>query len=68
MTTNQIAEITIEQATGGNMTWGDIVRRYKPDATDEFVSNLLWNETCYPFSAEACLKQIHILFVPPVKQ
>lgn len=43
-------------------TWGDVVRQYKPDATDEEVEYILWNETCYPFDTETALKQIHAFF------
>jgi hypothetical protein len=46
----------------GKMTWTEVVRYYKPDATDDEVEYLLWNETCYPFSDESTLKQINRFF------
>lgn len=29
-------------------TWGDVVRKYFPDATDKECDFLLWEKTCFP--------------------
>lgn len=43
----------------GNKTWGDVVREFKPGATDDEVNYILWNESAYPFAPyETIMKQI----------
>jgi hypothetical protein len=53
--------LTAEQVEN-KMTWQDVIRYYKPDATEEEIEYLLWNETCYPFSDETTLRQINNYF------
>lgn len=52
--------LTKEQVDG-KMTWQEVIRYYKPDATDDECEYLLWNETCFPFSDETTLKQLEAL-------
>lgn len=52
--------LTKEQVDG-KMTWREVIRYYKPDATDDECEYLLWNETCFPFSDETTLKQLELL-------
>ncbi len=32
------------------MTWIDLVRKYFPDATDEYADFILWEFTAFPFA------------------
>lgn len=32
------------------MTWLDLVRKYFPDATDEYADFILWEFTAFPFA------------------
>ena len=43
-------------------SWGEVIRYFKPDATDEEVDYILWEETCYPMSTEETLKQLNEIF------
>lgn len=38
-------------------TWGDIVREYVPDATDEEVDYILWERTAYPVASEETVRR-----------
>lgn len=58
-------ELKIEDVAG-KMTWHDVVRHYKPEATDEEIAWLIWNETCYPFDNETTLRQINSYFNPQI--
>lgn len=40
------------------LTWGEVIRAFKPDASDEEVDFVLWEHTCYPFDNEMTLKQL----------
>ena len=42
--------------------WGEVVRHYKPEATDEEVDLILWEETCYPMSTVETINQLNALF------
>lgn len=44
------------------LTWGEVIRAFKPDASDEFVDFFLWECTCYPFDNETTLQQIESYF------
>jgi hypothetical protein len=44
-------KLTHQQILNDNLNWWDIVKHYKPDATDLEISNLYWN--CYN---KACYK------------
>jgi hypothetical protein len=38
-----------EESEGkAKMTWYDLVRKYFPDADDEFCEFVLWEKTCFP--------------------
>ena len=43
-------------------TWGEVVRYFKPEATDEQVEIILWEKTCYPMSVKDTLAQLNELF------
>lgn len=43
-------------------SWGDIVRHYKPDVTDEEADFILWEKTCYPMSTVETIKQLNEFF------
>ena len=45
-----------------NKTWGEIVRHYKPEATDEEVDFILWEQTCYPMDNFTTIEQLNVLF------
>jgi hypothetical protein len=41
------------------MTWGDLVRKFFPNATDAICEFILWEKTAYPLvSAEEVEKQL----------
>lgn len=45
------------------MTWGDLIRKYKPEATDEEVEFILWERTAFPMApTEYVIKQIEEFF------
>ena len=43
-------------------SWEGIVRYFKPDATEDEIEFILWEQTCYPFSHEETIKQLNELF------
>jgi hypothetical protein len=43
-------------------SWVEIVRYFKPDATEDEIEFILWEQTCYPFSHEATIQQLNELF------
>jgi len=45
-----------------NKTWGEIVRYYKPESTDEEVDSILWEHTCYPMDNFTTIQQLNVLF------
>lgn len=43
-------------------SWKEVVRHYKPNATDEDVDFILWERTCFPSCNETTLKQLNTIF------
>jgi hypothetical protein len=43
-------------------TCGEVVKHYKPDAMDEEIGNILFEQTCYPFSDIETINQLNELF------
>ena len=35
---------------GGEMTWGELVKRYFPDAGEAEIEYILWEKTAFPFA------------------
>lgn len=56
-------ELTLEYAIDNKFTAVDCVKYFKPDADDEYIDFILWEETCYPFSIEYTIKQLNELFL-----
>lgn len=56
-------ELTIAMAANDFMSWIDAIRYYWPDHTPAQCDYILWNETCYTFSAELTLKQLYELYI-----
>lgn len=52
-------EITAAIVELKQMTWGDVVKHYWPDISEDEVDRILWEETCYPFDTKLSLKQIY---------
>ena len=38
-------------------SWLDVAKEIIPEITEDQVSYILWEETCYPFDYETALKQ-----------
>lgn len=55
-------EITANEAAEKGLSFVDLMKKYKPDITEEEADFILWNETCYPFDTEATVKQIYHFF------
>lgn len=55
-------EITADEAAEMGLSFVDLMKKYKPDITEEEADFILWNETCYPFDTEAIIKQIYHFF------
>ena len=45
---------------GSGMNFADVVRHYKPDATEHDIDFTIWNDTCFPFGkVRQVVRQIH---------
>lgn len=55
-------ELTIDRVIENKFSWGDVIRYYKPDATDDEIEFILWEKTCYPMDSETTVKQVYQYF------
>jgi len=56
-------KLTIQKAIENKFTPIDWVKYYFNDISNESASYILWEETCFPFSAEITLNQLHEYYI-----
>ncbi len=56
--------MTVQEIIDNKMTWGDVMRTFKPELTDDEVEFILWGKTCYPFDIQTTINQIEKLLSP----
>jgi len=57
-----MSSLLTKEEIDGKMSFLDVMRKYKPEITEKEANYILWNETCYPFSDEMTISQIHQFF------
>ena len=57
------SELTLQMAIKKKMTGVKAVKYYNKNISDKLADNILWEETCYPFSNEMFLKQLYQFYI-----
>lgn len=50
--------MTPQEAVEKKMSWHDVAKTIIPEISEDDVTRILWNDTCYPFDDETAFNQL----------
>ena len=56
-------KLTTKHVIDNKFTGIDCIKYFKPDVSNEYADDIIWNETCFPFSTEIMINQLNKIFL-----